>query len=240
MKTCTKCRAERDVVDFSKNAQSKDGLRPDCKACCSARAKIWTPSFVTKICTSCNEDKSAIEYSPRRGSCRVCETKRSFEYRQRPGAKERQAAADKKRQAENKDALAKMRQVWQKKNAASRKEQTYAWRLANPEVYHAINAKSRAKHKARVLVSNGERRTVEKRATPTWANKSAMKAFYETAQGLNMLLGEWHHVDHIVPLRSRLVCGLHVEHNMEVIPATENHLKNNRYWPDMPDNGSSF
>jgi 5-methylcytosine-specific restriction endonuclease McrA len=43
-----------------------------------------------------------------------------------------------------------------------------------------------------------------------------------------------HEVDHIVPLKSPLVCGLHVEHNLQVIPATQNRRKHNRVWPDMP------
>lgn len=41
-------------------------------------------------------------------------------------------------------------------------------------------------------------------------------------------------VDHVIPLRSKLVCGLHNEFNLRVIPAIENNKKGNRYWPDMP------
>lgn len=41
-------------------------------------------------------------------------------------------------------------------------------------------------------------------------------------------------IDHVIPLRSKLVCGLHNEFNLRVIPAVENNKKGNRYWPDMP------
>jgi hypothetical protein len=42
-------------------------------------------------------------------------------------------------------------------------------------------------------------------------------------------------VDHIIPLKSDFVCGLHCHTNLRVITAEENKAKNNRYWPDMPE-----
>lgn len=70
--------------------------------------------------------------------------------------------------------------------------------------------------------------------TPIWASKSSISAFYTEAKRLEKETGLKYHVDHIVPLNSALVCGLHVESNLQVIPASENVLKRNLVWPDMP------
>jgi len=65
-------------------------------------------------------------------------------------------------------------------------------------------------------------------AMPKWANEDAMQAFYASRP-------KGHDVDHIVPLTSKLVCGLHWEGNLQYLPKSVNQSKKNRYWPDMPE-----
>lgn len=67
-----------------------------------------------------------------------------------------------------------------------------------------------------------------------WADKEAIFSFYEEARLLTDQTGEPHHVDHIVPLTSDLVCGLHVQDNLQVLPQRLNQIKKNSWWPDMP------
>jgi hypothetical protein len=122
---------------------------------------------------------------------------------------------------------------WQKKNRdrVNRRSKNYRDRNASrrAEVVRGWNERNQDKRAAAVARRRG------KLVTPAWANKSEINKFYAEAKRLERETGIKYHVDHIVPLNSGLVCGLHVESNLQVIPAKENVLKRNLAWPDMPD-----
>lgn len=80
-----------------------------------------------------------------------------------------------------------------------------------------------------------KRKAIKLKATPGWASEQEILKIYEQAVTLEKESGIKYHVDHIVPLRSRYVCGLHVQDNLQVLDALTNISKNNRFWPDMSD-----
>ena len=74
-----------------------------------------------------------------------------------------------------------------------------------------------------------KRRANLKSGTPPWADNKAIEAKYKEAAELTKKTGVIHHVDHVIPLTNHKVCGLHVETNLQVIPATENIRKRNSF-----------
>lgn len=107
-----------------------------------------------------------------------------------------------------------------------------AWRRANPE---RLAAQKRRHHQANrgyyhSLKSLRERDVLQ--ACPAWADRRAINAIYAECRSTTMQTGIPHHVDHIVPLRGKTVCGLHVPWNLQVLPAAENLRKSNRLLHD--------
>jgi hypothetical protein len=76
---------------------------------------------------------------------------------------------------------------------------------------------------------DSKRRASELRATPTWANLNQIKRVYELCKKVSDKTGVEHHVDHIIPLQGKNVCGLHVEKNLAVVPARMNLTKGNTF-----------
>jgi hypothetical protein len=69
-------------------------------------------------------------------------------------------------------------------------------------------------------------------ATPKWLSaeqKAEIAGIYSLAKDCQIVTGEPYHVDHIIPIRGKNVCGLHVPWNLQVLPAEVNVRKNNRY-----------
>jgi hypothetical protein len=109
-----------------------------------------------------------------------------------------------------------------------------AYRQRNRDECNARIAEWKKRNPHKITHYFHKRRAAELQATPAWADFDAIEAVYAEAQRIQAQTGVPQHVDHIVPLLSKLVCGLHCEANLRVIPASENNRKNNRHWPDMP------
>jgi hypothetical protein len=84
------------------------------------------------------------------------------------------------------------------------------------------------KTKGRALVNrhSAKYRATKLNATPVWIDDKAIKLIFD-----NCPVDK--HVDHIVPLNSPIVCGLHWEGNLTYLAGSQNISKGNRYWPTM-------
>ena len=87
-----------------------------------------------------------------------------------------------------------------------------------------LGRKRREKYKTdpvfRAACISGSRRI--KRATPKWIDREQVKEVYRTCP-------EGYEVDHIIPLRGELVCGLHVHENLQHLTIEENRTKTNLF-----------
>lgn len=112
-----------------------------------------------------------------------------------------------------------------------------AWKKVNRERYNARQVERRRERlkvdpvtiRARELAHVRKRQA--KWRMPSWANEAAIRDIYVKAKQLSKESGEKLHVDHIVPLLGKDVCGLHVEDNLRIIDAHSNMSKNNRFDP---------
>ena len=113
-------------------------------------------------------------------------------------------------------------QSWRKRNpgrvlelAKKHREQNYEKMLARTREWRAANKEYDAFRQA-------TRRAIKQQRTPLWANLKKIEEIYANCP-------KGYHVDHVFPLKGKLVSGLHVETNLQYLPARENLAKRNIY-----------
>ncbi len=122
----------------------------------------------------------------------------------------------------NPDKKASWDRLWQKNNPEKVAVRNGSWAKRN----RAACAARLAKYRASLMA-----------ATPSWADILKIKAVYLEADRLTKETGICHHVDHIVPLQGKNVCGLHVHWNLQAVPAHYNQSKGNRLTIDGVGHG---
>jgi hypothetical protein len=159
-----------------------------------------------KLCTKCKVEKPFIAFHKNKQTkdkltvhCRDCSNARLKEWKK-----------------QNKDHIAKYDKIWQQSNKDKKSKNYKNWQVNN---------------RAKVNSYNSYRRALELQATPKWltaSHKLHMECKYSLAAMLSKHTAEQHHVDHIVPLNGKTVCGLHVPWNLQVLTAKANLSKSNR------------
>ena len=118
----------------------------------------------------------------------------------------------------------KLRSInFQKRHSDKHKEYNAKWYLNNKPKALFTNKIWHKKNYKRVLALNAMRRAELINATPKWLadeQKREMEEIYKTCP-------DGYHVDHIFPLTSKVLCGLHVPWNLQHLSAEENLRKNN-------------
>lgn len=201
-----------------------------------------------KTCSRCRVPKSPTEFRP---------CKRAKDGRRQPClpcAK----AAEKTIRANQADRIRDNHARWRRENPDAVRAHAQKFRLSNPEKYRAIHTKYRQENpetyrqSSRRYYLNNREKVLEKtrnrapslnayysrmyqmrrsRAAPSWLtieHKKQIRKFYDVARWATQETGISHHVDHIVPIRGKTVCGLHVPWNLQVLSGVENSEKSNR------------
>lgn len=129
----------------------------------------------------------------------------------------------------NRERKREIARAWNKRNQATCKRNNAAWIARNP---NRLRELARIAYQERPEIYGTEkvmrRNAAKLRATVAWANREKISAIYREAKELERKTGIKHHVDHIVPLQSSKVCGLHWEGNLRPVPASVNCSKGNR------------
>jgi hypothetical protein len=204
-KKCTMCGEAKSLSSFRKQKATKDGLAYWCKAC----ASLWHKKYRQD-----NQDK----ISQRK--------KKHYQ-----GNRDKILQRCKKYYEDNRDKVLQRNKRWTEKNQDKIFRWKGEWNHSNRDRIAQRKREWRQNNASRVNASVAHRRAAKRNATPPWADQTAINAIYAEARWLQEFTGEPYHVDHIVPLNSDFVCGLHVPANLQALPSVENLAKNNHSWP---------
>ena len=236
MKICRSCMLTKPLTYFAKSnratgertARGGMGVAAKCKQCVAEARKPGITRLRTqkallaasgqKQCSKCRMVKPLAEFGVRKASpdgcaylCEPCAAQHCADWRTKnPGAFEEWYQ-------NNKDDRAEYWQRWYEGNKEHRSASYARWAKENSHIINALIAKRTAK---------------KLQATPLWANEEAIKAIYAEAARRTRETGIRHEVDHIYPLQSDIVCGLHCEANLQILTKVDNIRKGNR----MPEN----
>lgn len=219
MKICSTCKIEKPFDGFSKCSRRVDGLQNICKLC----AKKYRET---------DKAKETLKKSLKKYRESEKGKQKSEEYKNSEKGKEASKKALQKYQKSEKGKESKKRYSNSEKGKAVKKRCAEKLRKSkHGKIAQSIRAKRhRNKHKDKYTALAAMYRAIKIQATPTWLteeHREEMQDFYTACKMFQIYTGLTYHVDHIVPLKGKDVCGLHVPWNLQILEAFENLSKSN-------------
>jgi len=215
---------------------------------------------ITRICPRCFA--AFLSAKKKAGYCPPCDKQYKHEWylrnqerlkaqaiAWRAANRERYLANNKRYYETNKPEIAKKQREYQIKNMDRHLQRSAEWRKKNLDKARDNEARYRERNRdvcnsrirewkksnvSKVTLYSTARRKRNRDAIPKWADMQKIRQLYRLAEHMRRASGINYQVDHIVPLISPIVCGLHCEANLRIVTQEENLKKSNTQWPDMP------
>lgn len=168
----------------------------------------------TKICGKCKKAKPMADFASKHAGKTRMYCEQCMEYGRKAMKAWRSRNPEKDRAIH--DAYYEANKDKLKAYDATRREK----RLKASKIWQAANLD-------KVYKNNAKWRAAQLRAMPSWLNAAHIAEIDGYYQYISIFTG--FHVDHIVPLQGKNVCGLHVPWNLQILPAVENMRKGNRF-----------
>lgn len=203
MKTCTKCSLEKNTNEYRFDKNYKDNLFSWCKSCETEYARNYRNKnndiVKSRIKNWTEKNPDKVKAKRTRFYSKNIQTHIIPESKLCKGCNSTKSSNQFGRCKINKDGL------------------TYKCTDCNNmrarETYRRLKPKILAASRTFALIRHNR--------TPKWANLEKIKEIYKNRP-------EGYHVDHIIPLNGKDVCGLHVENNLQYLTAKENLSKGNK------------